>query len=41
MKKINKTIKSNCDELPLAVTITVPDENIPVKGIVQISHGMA
>lgn len=41
MKKINKNIKSNCDDLSLAVTITLPDENIPVKGIVQISHGMA
>lgn len=41
MKKINKNIKSNCDDLLLALTITIPDEDIPVKGIVQISHGMA
>lgn len=41
MKKINKNIKSNCDDLLLALIITIPDEDIPVKGIVQISHGMA
>lgn len=41
MKTINKKIESKCDELPLAVTITLPEENVPVKGIVQISHGMA
>ena len=41
MKTINKKIKSKCDKLPLAVTITLPEENVPVRGIVQISHGMA
>jgi len=41
MKKIEKSLKSKCDGLELALTITVPDEETVVKGIFQISHGMA
>ena len=41
MKKIEKRLKSKCDGLSLMVTVMIPDENVPVKGIVQISHGMA
>lgn len=41
MQTINKIVKSKCDGLPLSVMITLPDKNIPVKGIFQISHGMA
>lgn len=40
MKQINKNIKSNCDGLPLAMTVMIP-ESKEIKGIVQISHGMA
>ena len=40
MKQIDKKIESKCDKLPLAMTIMSP-ESEPVKGIVQISHGMA
>lgn len=39
MKRENITIKSNCDNLPISVTILVPE--VEIKGIVQISHGMA
>lgn len=39
MKKILETIKSNYDNLNLAVLIIAPEKNI--KGIVQFSHGMA
>ncbi len=40
MKQIDKKIESKCDKLPLAMKIMLP-ESEPVKGIVQISHGMA
>lgn len=39
MKKENLKIKSNCDGLLLDCMMFIPDEEI--KGIVQISHGMA
>lgn len=41
MKIIEKTIESKCDGLPIIMTITYPSKNVPVKGIFQISHGMA
>ena len=42
MRNIEKRdiiIKSNCDNLPISVTMFVPEGEI--KGILQISHGMA
>lgn len=41
MKKVEKKLKSKCDGLRLAVTVTIPDEGTIIKGIFQISHGMA
>ncbi len=41
MEKIEKKIKSKCDGLELGVTITTPDKGEIIKGIFQISHGMA
>ena len=38
MKKEHITIKSNCDGLKLYTSIFIPDK--PIRGIVQISHGM-
>lgn len=40
MKQIEKKIESKCDGLPLAMTTILP-ESATIKGIVQISHGMA
>lgn len=40
MKQINRKIESKCDGLVLAMTMIVP-ENKEIKGIIQISHGMA
>ena len=39
MKKEYLIINSNCDNLPISFTIFTPDDSI--KGIFQISHGMA
>lgn len=39
MKKEYLIINSNCDNLPISLTIFTPDDQI--KGIVQIAHGMA
>lgn len=39
MKKEYITINSKCDNLPISIVIFIPEEDI--KGIVQISHGMA
>lgn len=42
MRKIDKKdiiIKSNCDNLPISVTMFIPEGEI--KGIFQVSHGMA
>lgn len=43
MKKEYITINSKCDNLPISVTIFAPESNNNenIKGIVQISHGMA
>ena len=38
MKKEHITIKSNCDGLKLNTSIFIPDK--PIRGIVQIAHGM-
>lgn len=40
MKQIDKKIESKCDGLALAIKIMLP-ESKEIKGIVQISHGMA
>lgn len=41
MKIIEEKLNSKCDKLELGVTITIPEENQIIKGIFQISHGMA
>lgn len=41
MKEMNKKLKSKCDGLEIGVSVFVPDESTPIKGIFQISHGMA
>lgn len=41
MQKIERKLKSKCDGLELGITITLPEEGQVVKGIFQISHGMA
>ncbi|MCI9247310.1 MAG: alpha/beta hydrolase [Clostridia bacterium] len=40
MKQIDRKIESKCDGLPLTMTVMIP-ENKEIKGIIQISHGMA
>ncbi len=40
MKKEFLTVKSNCDGLPLSVAVFTPEKS-DIKGIFQISHGMA
>ena len=39
MKEENLVINSKCDNLPISITIFIPEKKI--KGIFQISHGMA
>lgn len=41
MQTIEEKIKSKCDGLELSIMITIPEEKQIVKGIFQISHGMA
>lgn len=41
MKEEKITINSKCDNLPISVTIFKPEEETEIKGIFQISHGMA
>ena len=39
MRKKDIIINSNSDKLPISVTMFIPE--VDIKGIVQISHGMA
>ena len=41
MQKIERKLKSKCDGLELGITMILPEKEVPIKGIVQISHGMA